>query len=494
MSSKSTVIVIGGGLGGLAAAMKLAYAGREVVVLEKNARVGGKCDLVEWEGFRMDTGPSVLTLPFVLDRLFSDVGLAREQYLSLERVEPACRYFFADGSCFDAPGGVEAFCDAVERFSPGEGKSAERFLAYGRRLWEVSETFFLQNPLDRKALGRLRPRHLSGLAALMRPGSMHKAVRAHFRDPRLGQLFDRFATYNGSDPHRTPAAFNVIPYVEIAFGSWRCRGGMYALAKALVRAARDLGVRIETETPVCKVRFSSTGDRVDGLELEDGSVREADSVVVNADAMTALTGELLAGHPRASAWRRGRSREEPSSSGYVLCLALNRRYDSLAAHNIVFCRDYRLEFEQLFRRKSPLTDPTLYVSIPAKCETSLAPPGKEGWFVLVNAPSGVGDGQVWAGYDDSLIARLCQQPLNLHLKDVLWRWTRNPHEFQRCFGAWQGALYGAASNGLLAAFRRVPNAGAVRGLHFAGGSAHPGGGIPLVLLSGNIAARQILAG
>ncbi len=494
MSNKHTVIVIGGGLGGLAASMRLAHDGREVVVLEKNSRVGGKCDQVSWEEFRFDVGPSVLTLPIVLERLFADVGLSREDYLEIERVEPGCRYFFPDGSRFDSPGGVEAFCDAVENFAPGEGKSAERFLAYGKRLWEISEPFFLRNPLDWQALRRFRPCHVSGMLALMRPGSMHRVVSAHFKDPRLVQLFDRFATYNGSDPYRTPSAFNVIPYVEIAFGSWRCRGGMYALAEALSRAARDLGVCIETDTPVRRVRFSSNGDRVDGVELEDGSVREAASVIVNADAMSAVTGELLAGHPRARVWRNSRQSEEPSSSGYVLCLALNRRYLELAPHNILFCRDYRREFEELFRRKKPLAEPTVYVSAPAKCEAAMAPADKEGWFVLVNAPSGDGEGNVWHGYDEEIVRLLRDGPLRLEPSDVLWRWTRGPHDFQQTFNAWKGALYGASSNRLSAAFRRVPNAGRARGLYFAGGSAHPGGGIPLVLLSGTIAAEKAIAG
>lgn len=482
-------LVIGAGLGGLSAAIHLAARGQKVRIFEKNDRPGGKCHVFERDGFRFDTGPSVLTMPFVLDELFAAAGEKTADHLTIEPVEPACRYFFADGTRFDAPGNQKDFLAAIARDFPDDAAGAEKFFAYTARLWEVSEPFFLSAPLDWRVLRKARPRHLRGGLAMMKPGSLHRVVRSYFRDPRLIQLFDRFATYNGSDPYRTPPAFNVISHVEFTFGSWRVRGGMYKLVEELTALAGRSGVEMTFNAPVEKVHFA--GKRADSIQVA-GETIPAKSIVINADAITAWTGPLLAGHPQYQKRKKTLARQEASSGGFVLLLALRKQFPQLDRHNIFFPRDYRPEFAQLFQEQCPLRNPTLYLSrFTDEPGEDLVPPGHEGWFVLVNAPARP-EGALWESYEDALLHLLEQKipEFSAH-RDVIWQEVRSPADFQERFGAWKGSLYGASSNNLFAAFRRIRNADTVPNLAFTGGSAHPGGGIPLVLRSGQMAADSL---
>jgi phytoene desaturase len=431
----------------------------------------------------------VLTLPFLVDELFRACGRRREDYLGLEPVEPGCRYFFPDGTRFDAPGTLPGMREAVARTFPDELAGFDRFTRYIARLWEVSERHFLRNRPGVRTLGRLERADWRAAPALMRPGSLDRAVRAHFRDPRLVQLFDRFATYNGSDPYRTPSAFNVIAHAEFGFGSWRCVGGMHALPTALHRLAVEQGAEVRFGEPAEQVILDSRG-RVRGVATPRGEL-ECSAVVVNQDAVAAMTGPLLASHPNAPAWRRRFATVEASSGGCVLLLAVRGSHPHLAVHNVVFTPDYPREFRELFQERRPLGDPTVYISLPSRAEPSLAPPGCESWFVLVNAPA-VEEPSVWTDeYADFLQSRLSRAPVGLVAASVARRWMRAPPDFVRRYGAWKGSLYGPSSNNLFAAFRRVGNRGG-GGLYFAGGSAHPGGGIPLVLLSGQQAAEAVL--
>jgi len=483
-------IVIGAGLGGLAAAIHLRLAGWKVLVCERNAELGGKAGRVSWDGYRFDTGPSVLTLPQVIEDLFVAARRKRADYFEFIPVEPGCRYSWPDGTVFDAPGTRTEFRASVARHFPKELAGFDRFCRYLDDLWAVSWPVFLQRPLTARTLLTTPVELLRPALALLRPGSMANVVRAHFRDPKLIQLFLRFATYNGSDPERAPSAFNVIAQAELGFGSWTVKGGLHVLVSALARLADELGVEIRRECPVARVRFSRSG-RVEGVVLADGQVLDAAAVVVNQDAVAARTGPLLADHPQARAWRRRYARTEPSGSGFVLLAALNRRHRALASHNVFFSADYPREFREQFKERRPLTDPTIYVSVPVQHDPTAAPPGGEGWFVLVNAPSARG-GPGWPdAYGHGLLERLVGRVAGFSLEQVIWREERRPEFFARTYGAWEGTLYGPSSNNLWAAFRRVPNRGDVPGLAFAGGSAHPGGGIPLVLLSGKLAAESL---
>ncbi|WP_309399898.1 phytoene desaturase family protein [Cerasicoccus maritimus] len=483
----SPVIVVGGGLGGLSAAICLAHAGKKVTLLEQHDRLGGKCNLREWEGFQFDTGPSLLTMPFVLDELFAKVGRRREDYLEFTRVTPACRYFFTNGKTFDAPGSLETFRDAVAQDYPQDVVGFDRFMKYCRDLWEVSGPLFLFNRLEPGLVTKIRPKHaLAGLAA-MRPWTLRQAVEHYFKAPELRQLFSRYATYNGSDPWRTPATFNVISYVEMTFGSWHIQGGIYKLVEALAQVAGELGVDVRAGVGVDALRF--TQGRVAGVRLVDGRELDAERVVVNADGVTALTGPLFREHPKALKWKAKWEQREASSSGGVQLLAIDGECEALACHNIFFNENYRQEFTDLFEAPQPLRDPTIYVAAPCKIDPSQAPKGKEAWFVLVNAPD-TQSSPGWPGdYDAHVRQRLAERLPWFHENRVIWSESLPPSYLRDTYGSWRGAIYGPSSNNRRAAFLRLPIRCPAKGVFFAGGSAHPGGGMPLVLTSGRLAAE-----
>jgi len=485
------IVVIGGGLGGLSAAIHLASRGRRVKLLEQNAQLGGKCNHREWEGFHFDTGPSLLTMPFVVDDLFAAAGRKREDYLEFIRVTPACRYFFPDGSIFDAPGTLDGFRDAVARDYPGDLAGFDQFIDYAQKLWEVSGPLFLFNRMDASLVRRIRPRHaVAGLAA-MRPWTMRQSIEHYFSSPNLRQLFSRYATYNGSDPWRAPATFNVISYVEMAFGSWHIKGGIYALVRALAKLAEELGVEAATGERVARILFSDDGRKVAGVEMGGGQLIETGEVVVNADAIGFLTGEVCSNHPDSGRWRGKWAKREASSSGTVQLMAVTGDYHSLACHNIFFNANYRDEFQDLFDAPQPLRDPTIYLAAPCKIDPSQSPCGAEAWFVLVNAPA-IDERAEWpADYDAKVVRRLEAGIPGFDASRIRWSESLPPSFLRDAYGAWRGSIYGPSSNDRRSAFFRVPPRAPVKGMYFAGGSAHPGGGIPLVLTSGRLAAELL---
>lgn len=489
------VVVVGGGLGGLSAAIHLRAQGWEVDVVDRAPRMGGKCNVRTHEGFHFDTGPSLVTLPGVLEKVFAAAGERMEDYLQLERLDPAVRYFFADGMRWDAPGSLEGWEAAVARDFPADFDGWRSFMENNRRLWEVSGPIFLEAPLDWKTPLRVPYAKAIRTLGALRPQTMSAVLERHFRSPHLLQLYKRYATYNGSDPDRTPSTFNVIAYAEAAFGSWHVRGGIYRLVEALVALAERQGVRLHTGRGVERLLRRADGRRVRGLVFTDGENWEADAVVVNMDAISALGGSLFAEDGRSGKRRRRLERAETSVSGYVLLLALDREVPGLSCHNIFFNEDYGREFREIFREAQPLSDPTLYVHAPGKVDSTLAPTGREGWFVLANAPP-LDRNRDWPdSYADRLLG-LLEERLGRHgipfSRDwVTWKEARAPAFFEREYGAWQGSLYGLSSNGMRQAFLRVPNRAPWRNVAFAGGSAHPGGGIPLVLTSGRLAAEKL---
>ncbi len=491
------VAVVGGGLGGLAAAIRLQAAGEQVLLLEQGPHLGGKCNRLEWEAYTFDTGPSLLTMPFVVEALFESADRERTDYLEWDRLEPACRYFFPDGTRFDMMGNLEASREGIREHFPDQLDGWDRFIQYGKQLWDISGPAFLFHPLDWKVPFRVNVFQALANLGKLRPKPMDQAIQEHFSDPRLIQLFRRYATYNGSDPSRTPATFNVIPYVELAFGSWHCKGGMYALVSALEQLALDLGVEIQVGTGVETLSFSANGKQVSALNLVGGERLGAKQVVVNLDAITALAGDLFSNHPLHAYWGNRYKDREASVSGFVSLLAVKGAVPGLDCHNIFFCEDYDREFKQVFTEANALEDPTLYLHNPSHIDSSLAPEGGASWFLLANAPS-LDRFSKWNEFygpfiQDHLWSQMQRHELDLDSLEVSWTHTRNPTYFRDTYGAWQGALYGLSSNTVSDAFFRVRNDfPRVENLFFAGGSAHPGGGIPLVLLSGKMAAEAAL--
>ncbi|MDZ7314583.1 MAG: phytoene desaturase family protein [candidate division KSB1 bacterium] len=483
------IAVIGGGLAGLAGAISLAHRNLQVTLFEKNPLLGGKMSEIVFGGYRFDTGPSLLTMPFIIDDLFAACGLDRQEYLNFIPVAPLCRYFFPDGSRYDAYAEPALRAEETRRFSPSQVEAIERFLAYSRRIYELTAETFIFNPIHelRTLLNRRNLSTLLHFRELDAFRTVHQAVSRFFNDGRLVQLFDRYPTYNGSDPFKAPATLNIIPHVEYNLGGYYIQGGMYRLVDALHRIARDFGVEILLNTAGRKIEHRK--GRIVGVQTDRGFI-PVDAVLCNTDVVQAYNNLIdgFDGH------RAKLNRLEPSISGIVFLWAVRGVHKEAAHHNIFFSQDYRREFQQIFDDLVPPEDPTVYAAITSKTDADHAPPNAENWFVLVNAPYLAG--QNWHEAVEHLRSTVLQK-LALHgfslANKIQFEKVLTPVDFYERFGSNRGSIYGISSNSRYTAFLRPPNRSRqIRGLYFAGGSSHPGGGVPLVVQSGKIAAKLLI--
>jgi phytoene desaturase len=486
----SRAVVIGAGLGGLATAARLAAAGHEVTVFESAPTVGGKLGVLERDGFTFDTGPSLLTIPAVLEQLFADTG--GPGGLTMTAVDPAFTYVYADGTELTLPhdpARLPAAFDAA--LGAGAGDAWRRLHSRSRRLWELVGEPVLRRPVSLPALARMsaRPADLRAVAPWQTIDGLGRRL---LPDPRMRMWLNRYATYSGSDPRRTPAVLAVTSFVEQEFGAWYVDGGLRRIVDAVADRSRSLGVTICTASPVEKVLVS--GRKVQGVRV-DGRDVPADVVVCNADAASLYDRLLPRGTARTA--RRRVRRSPRSMAGFVLLLGLSGRQPGGAAHRVFFPRDYTAEFDAIFgRRPQPVADPTIYVHAPD--DPALRPDDdSEGWFVMVNAPAHhPGSGVDWDApglrerYTTQLLELLAARGADITGR-LRFAETITPADLERRTGAPGGAIYGTASHGPRAALRRPANRGPVPGLYLVGGSAHPGGGIPLVLMSAEIVARLI---
>jgi phytoene desaturase len=488
----SRVIVVGGGVGGLAVAARLARLRHQVTLLERSDRTGGKLGVYSREGFTFDTGPSLVTLPATLRDLFLKTGRPLEEVVQLRALDVLAHYRFPDGVEMDVPnsgirGVAAAFQDALGGTA---GRDWTRFHDDAERTWEAVRGPFVESPLAGAAgLTKLALRRPRDLARVQPWRTLRDVGRRAFRDDRQRLFLDRYATYTGSDPRRAPAVLRVIPYVEHTFRGWYVDGGLRAIGDAIATRAVQRGVEIRTGATVTRVTTDASG-RVDGVQLADESRLPADIVVSDVDAAV-LYDELL---PLPAQQRRLR-RVDPSLSGFVLLLALRGCSTDLRHHTVLFGADYDAEMDAVFG--SPATapdDPTLYVA----CSPDGAPPGHEAWFVLANAPRhGAGPGAIdWevpgvaTSYAGRLLALLAARGLDVRDR-IVFAEHRTPADLERATASPGGAIYGASSNSARAAFLRPRNASPVPGLFLVGGSTHPGGGLPMVLMSAAITAELI---
>jgi phytoene desaturase len=494
------VVVVGAGMGGLAAAARLAALGHGVTVLEQAPDVGGKLGWSARDGHGFDTGPSLVTLPQVYRDLFDATGGPLEDAVDLVRLDPAVTYRFADGTRLAVPGRREDVPDAVDAaLGPGTGAQWAALMNRAEAMWRVTERPFLRSPLAGAATLARLSRSASDVATVAPWRTLRGLGTAHLRDPRLRTLLDRYATYSGSDPRRAPAVLATVPYVEQAFGSWYVRGGLRRLAEAVAARAVERGAVVRTGCAVERVLVD--GGRVSGVRLAGGEVLRADVVVSGADAAV-LYADLLPASRSTRRVRRDLARSTPSLSGFVLLLALRGRIPRPAHHTVLFPADYDAEFDAVFgtgRHRGapqPVEDPTVYVSAPDDPATR-PDDDSASWFVLVNAPRHDPTGGVdWDApgladrYAQRVLAVMAARGLDVRDR-VRWCAVRTPADLERDTRSAGGSIYGTSSNGARAAFLRPANAGPVPGLFLVGGSAHPGGGLPLVALSAEIVAGLV---
>ena len=497
-ASDERIGIIGGGLGGLAAACTLAGRGYDVVLFERNPWLGGKAAMHEQNGFRFDMGPTILTLPSVLARIVAEAGRDLHETLELMRLDPQWRSFFPDGSTLDLFADTDRMAAHLETFAPGSRVSDgyRRFLNLSQRLHEISQGYFFWRPIGSvwDTLDMRSTFQLSVLSDLlcMRPGqSVARTIRAHVSDPRVAQMLDHFTQYVGSAPDASPAVLCSIAHMQTDEGVWYPRGGTAAIPKLLTDLAIDLGVELRTATGIQRILLHNGA--VCGVETDTGERMALAALISNADAVR--THRELLGDLPAKRFER-RRRYEPACSGVVLYLGLDRAYDHLLHHNFVFSHDPEAEFEMIYRRGEPAPDPTCYVCAPARTDATVAPAGGEALYVLVHTPylrSHHDWQQMFPSYRQTILRKLARTAgLDDLEQRIVCEHALTPLDIHQRYHVLDGAIYGLASHGrFLGAFKPSNRSPDVKGLYLAGGAAHPGPGMPMVLMSGWIAADTL---
>lgn len=473
-------IVVGSGMGGLAVSIRLAAAGHDVTVLERNPIVGGKLATLNEQGFCFELGPTLLTMPHLYDDLFRLGGKALADEVDLVRLDRPFRYTWGNGSSLDVLDDDAAFRRELDEFADGAGAEWERFRSRAASIWAVAERTFMAGPMGSPWSFARRLRNPFDLARIDGNRTLAKSAAAQFEDPRLVQMVGRYATYSGSSPYQVPATLACIAHIEREYGCWHVLGGLGQLRDAVERLALSVGVEIRRGVDVGRV-LTDNG-HVGGVELADGGVELADVVVSNVDAMH-LYRDLLP-LPKVVKELEVVSR---STSAFVLCAAVTGRTEDIAHHNVWFSRDDRMEFRQLEAGQAAL-DPTIYACVSAVTDPSMAPHDAENWYILVNMPPAVGvDRKLMTA---GVLNRLAERGVDLRSRIQFTR-TLIPADFEVRYRAIDGALYGTSSNGKKAAFQRPSNIGPVDGLYLVGGSSHPGGGLPMVATSARIVADLV---
>ncbi|WP_456268797.1 phytoene desaturase family protein [Kushneria sp. AK178] len=487
-STAPHIAVIGAGIAGLAAAIRLRLEGAHVEVFEAGDTAGGKLGELVLGEYRFGIGPSLLTMPEYIDELFTLAGEVPGEHFRYQRLDTVCRYAWEDGTRLDARADPQAFAEEVEQVLDVPAQRVLDTLSHGAEKYQLTGRTFLEKSLHAPKTW-LTPEVGHALTRLHRLDLMCTLHEVHERDlkePHLVQLFDRFATYNGSNPYRAPGLLSMIAHFEHGAGAFVPEGGMPAIGRALYGLAERVGVIFHFNTSVQEILTRPEGrrPRATGLRLMDDREVLFDRVVSNMDVF--FTHERLL--PGAPAPTRVLAREK-STSALIFYWGVDKRFPELDVHNIFFSDDYAGEFEAL-EAGTLCDDPTVYISISSRYDTSAAPEGGENWFVMINAPFATPE-QDWS----ALIERTRERVID-KLERMLGRELRgaiaeecvfDPTTIEARTLSHRGALYGTSSNDRMAAFMRHPNYSRhVDGLYFCGGSVHPGGGLPLCLLSAKI--------
>lgn len=488
MSQKS-IAVVGAGIAGLAASIRLARAGYNITLFEKNTYTGGKMTVYEQDGYRFDAGPSLFTLPQLVDELFELCGENPRDHFNYIQHTSACKYWWQNGNKLVLTANEKKNLAAIaEEFGDESAVSARKYFEDAKEKYELTEPYFLQQSLHRIQTF-LDRRVFKVIRAIPRLGlfnTLNQENEKYFNRPELVQLFNRYATYNGSSPYQTPGIMQMINHLEHGLGTYLPVGGMHEIAASLTRLAEELGVDIQLSSPVEKVHVQ--GKQCNGLQV-NGKQLYFDAVVLNADVHYAYE-QLIDKNVKRP---KKTLAQEPSTSALIFYWGINRSFEQLDLHNIFFSQDYRTEFDQIRTSKDFWLDPTIYINISSKVERGDAPEGCENWFVMINVPPN--DGQNWKGITAKArqtIVRRMSEELGVNLEDhIATERILDPPMIEEYTSSAGGALYGTSSNDRMAAFLRHPNKklGGYKGLYFCGGSAHPGGGVPLCLLSGKLAAN-----
>ena len=482
------VIVIGSGIAGLAVSIRLALKGYNVQVFEQNSYPGGKLSSFSIKDYRFDAGPSLFTMPHLVTELFKLAGEDVKNYFEFSKKEIACNYFWQDGTSFTAYGERKKFLKEVEKIFGEPQYNVDKYLKKAKKKYDLTSSLFLEQSLHKlktfisldtlKALFQLKTFELQK--------SLHQANTQSFSSPHLIQLFDRYATYNGSDPYQTSGIMTLIQHLESAYGTFVPKKGMVSITESLYGLAKRLGVKFSFETVVKEIKVEL--GVISGIKTKSGSF-SSDYVISNMDVFHTykklLPNEILP---------INRLKQERSSSAVIFYWGIKQSFPDLDLHNIFFSKNYKKEFQAIFKDKTVSEDPTIYINITSKEVVGDAPKGCENWFIMINTPAD--HGQDWTQIVNRLRSHIItniSKRLNVNLKNlIVCEEVLTPPDIESKTQSYMGALYGASSNDTMAAFLRHPNfSNRIKNLYFCGGSVHPGGGIPLCLLSAKIVDELI---
>jgi phytoene desaturase len=483
-------VIIGAGIAGIATAIRLAVKGYIVDVYEANSYPGGKLSEIEQNGYRFDAGPSLLTMPQYVDELFALAGKKPADYFTYQKLNVVCKYFYEDGTRLNAYADTKQFAEEIETQTGEPAASVVKHLANSRDIYSITNHVFLERSLHRLKT-YLRWDTLRSIFRFLQIDpfrTMHKANASGFKDKRVVQFFDRYATYNGSNPYQAPATLNVIPHLEHHFGAYFPNGGMYSITQSLVKLAEELGVKFRYNYKVDEIVVIN--NKAKGIRSKGENIL-ADVVVSNVDVWFTYN-KLLSNHPQLHPKKI--LNQERSSSALIFYWGVKKQFPQLDLHNIFFSADYKAEFEHIWKQEDIYHDPTVYLNISSKLNPDDAPGGCENWFVMINVPAN--NGQDWnkliANTRENILAKLSRLlgedigPLIVN-ESIL-----DPRSIESKTSSYKGSIYGTSSNNQFAAFFRHANqASKIDGLYFCGGSVHPGGGIPLCLLSAKIVSQTI---
>lgn len=493
---EKTVIVIGAGLGGMATAIRLAKDGWNVRLIEKNVKVGGKLDHLSMDGFSWDVGPSVIMMPFVLRELFDYAGHDLEHYVELTAIDPITRYFFADGKTMNTWSNFHHFQIEVARREKDQGEALDGFMRYAQATYDRVGHPYLFPPSG--SLSKFKANPFSRLMRFPKKlwsKSLVSVVNKYYKDPNVRQLFLSYAAMQGCSPFKVPASFNIFPFIEMQNGGWYVKGGLYRLAEALEKCARELGVEIITDSEVGEIQVKESGNRkprVIGVTLRSGIRIDGSAVVCNADFMHAWS-RLLHFKKQANVFKKF-ERKPFTNSSFILLLGIRKRFDKLAHHNLLFSTDYETEFKELFEKRQIPKDPSIQLTISSRTDPLQAPAGQDNYMLRMDVPA------IEPDHDWSKLKETCRETILKRLENIGLTGIRNeivcekvitPQDLAVRSHAYRGAGYGFATHGNELNVQPLNKSPDVEGLYFVGGTTKPGGSIPFAILSSQWAIAEL---
>ncbi|WP_019037971.1 1-hydroxycarotenoid 3,4-desaturase CrtD [Psychroflexus tropicus] len=480
--------VVGSGIAGIASALRLRAKGYHVDVFEQNTYTGGKLHSFKRGEFRFDYGPSLFTMPQYVDELFSLFGKEPKNYFRYKRKENICNYFWEDGQRFQVKADKTEFIEEASKAFNEPKENFTQYLNSTEEKYSLTSKLFLEKSLHKfdTYLSTDTLRAIFNLGKLHLDHSLDGVNQKYFKNPKLVQLFNRFATYNGSSPYKTPGIMSMIPHLEMNYGAFIPKQGMHDISQSLTQLAKDEGIVFHLDQKIDEILYEDNA--VKGIKYNNQE-EAYDTVVCNMDVYSAYNSLLKNLKPPKKTLD-----QERSSSALIFYWGVDKTYEELDLHNILFTEDYPKEFDHLFNKKYFMEDPTVYINITSKDVKEDAPEGSENWFVMVNAPTNCG--QDWSKQTtyirEKIIAKI-NSCLGTKIQNhIRVEHVETPETIESATSSFQGSLYGTSSNNKFAAFLRHPNfSSKIKNLYFCGGSVHPGGGIPLCLLSAKIVSDLV---